>query len=325
MSERLAEVPLLHIAIITYNRALKLDRILRGLAESCLTSFPITVYDNASTDQTPAVIDRYRPAFSSLSVVRHPRNIGAGGNLLRAYTDAGGRYFWLLCDDDELNPALCPEIVEELERDACDLVLVNAIDLEGFDAGFRGRLREVAEKGWRYFWLGAFVPSTIYRTSLLTSTALQTMQPHLRDYYPHAALAVECFEADCRVYVANPAILRREASNDIGTDWVAYTYGWLRSLEDSGCRETRRVAFWHRFGPKENWWSITMKSAAYMLAFKNERRTNVFRMWLNLPADARLAGTPILGFLLLPRWLLRALGRAAKPESIPVSSRVLAG
>jgi hypothetical protein len=151
------------------------------------------------------------------------------------------------------------------------------------------------------------------------------MLPHLRDFYPHAALAVECFEANCQVYVANPGILRRFPSNDIGTDWVAYTYGWLRSLEDSGCAETRRIAFWHRFGPTENWWLITMKSAAYMLAFKNERRLNVLKMWLNLPADARLPGLPILGFLLLPRWLLRVLGRAVKPESIAVSDRVLAG
>ena len=325
MNDRPDEPPLLHLAIITYNRAMKLERVLSALAQSCLASCPITIYDNASTDDTPATIDRYRSALSKLSVVRHPRNIGAGGNLLRAYTDAFGRYFWLLCDDDSLNPELCAEILGELERATSDLVLVNAIDLEGFEPGFRGRLREVAEKGWRYFWLAAFVPSTIYRTSLLTSSALQTMLPHLRDYYPHAALAVECFEADCQVYVANPAILRREASHDIGTDWVAYTYGWLRSLEDSGRPETRRTAFWHRFGPDENWWSITMKSAAYMLAFKNEPRINVLRMWLNLPGDARLRGCPILGFLLLPRALLRVLGQAAKPQSLAASARVLAG
>ncbi len=303
---------LLHIGLITFNRAAKLERTLDALAKSCFKDFPFTIYDNASTDHTPTIIEKYRGYFSKLRVIRHPRNIGVDGNAMRAYSDAGGRFFWLLCDDDLLHPEYSAEIVAELQRDETDLVCINAIGLEGFEPGYRGRLNDMAQRNWRFFWLGAFVPSTIYRTSLITSKILQQMILHCGQYYFHAILMAGCVEANCRVFIANPGFMEREPSNDIGTDWVAYTYGWLRSLEDCTEVKTRHMAFWHRFGPAENWWLITLKSAAYMLAFKNEKRTNVLQMWLNLPGGARLFCVPILGFLCLPRLVLRSIGKRLK-------------
>ena len=196
--------------------------------------------------------------------------------------------------------------------DEADMICINAIGLEGFEPGYRGKIQEVAEKNWRIFWLGAFLPSTIYRTTLITSSVLHLMLLHGGHYYCQAILMASCFDVNCRVFIAKPGLMDREASNDIGTDWVAYTYGWVRSLEDHPIYDTRRIAFWHRFGPTENWWIITLKSAAYMLAFKQEKRTAILQMWLDLPAFARACCVPILAFLCLPRRALRYMGKRLK-------------
>src|SRR4051794_24783732 len=95
--EHNARVPSLAVCIPTYNRAHVLGPLLERLRDEDVT---VLVSDNASDDDTPAVLERAGVAFH-----RQPENVGPLENvrwLLRNAPEAD--YVWLLGDDDTIVP-----------------------------------------------------------------------------------------------------------------------------------------------------------------------------------------------------------------------------
>lgn len=93
-------LPRLTIAIPTYNRAYSLECRLQELIPQVRAheGVSLCVFDDASTDATPEIIERYR---SELTVaVRGPVNLGIGGNMWRAFEAGGTGWLWTLGDDD---------------------------------------------------------------------------------------------------------------------------------------------------------------------------------------------------------------------------------
>jgi len=94
------------VVVVTYNRADLLGRMLDGLAAQ--THLPDAVYivDNASTDHTRQVLDRWHGGDLPLEVTHSPDNLGGAGGfhlgLRRAYADGFDR-IWLM--DDDVVPA----------------------------------------------------------------------------------------------------------------------------------------------------------------------------------------------------------------------------
>lgn len=112
---------LLTIALPTYNRAALLDRQLAwlsqavaGLGDSC----EVLISDNCSPDETPAVIERWRPAFAgvSLRTQRHPENIGAVRNIAACIAAANGAFVWTISDDDQISDQALPYVVRALRE-----------------------------------------------------------------------------------------------------------------------------------------------------------------------------------------------------------------
>lgn len=95
--------PLVTIAIPTYNRA---DTFLRPALEGALNqTYPnleIIVADNGSTDNTAAVVKRYRD--SRIRYFRQPVNIVPNENFNFCLRQARGTYFQLLLDDEQIDP-----------------------------------------------------------------------------------------------------------------------------------------------------------------------------------------------------------------------------
>lgn len=108
----LAPRPLLSLCISTYNRAgwlgVSLRNLVRLLPEPS-ADVELLICDNASTDDTPAVVKPFlsRP---DLRYVRNPRNVGMLGNLRVTAHASRGAYVWILGDDD----LLCEGVVERL-------------------------------------------------------------------------------------------------------------------------------------------------------------------------------------------------------------------
>jgi glycosyltransferase involved in cell wall biosynthesis len=100
--------PLLTIAIPTYNRAAILERQLAWLAAAVRgheADCELIVSDNASTDETPQVIDRWRAGLPAVLIRTHrqAQNVGAIRNIAWCIASASGRYVWSVGDDDAVD------------------------------------------------------------------------------------------------------------------------------------------------------------------------------------------------------------------------------
>jgi abequosyltransferase len=118
-------MPLLTIAIPTFNRAVHLKRLLDALlpmTEGLGDRVELLVSDNASTDETPQVLTDAERVWPGLQVQRNATNIGGDGNIARSFQRARGTYVWIMGDDDIPKVGFLPVLLDLLEHDAPDLV-----------------------------------------------------------------------------------------------------------------------------------------------------------------------------------------------------------
>jgi glycosyltransferase involved in cell wall biosynthesis len=96
--------PVVSLCIPTFNRARYLRCLLPLLVEE-LATFPhrceVVVSDNASTDDTPAVLSEFADRLP-LRVIRHETNQGAYANVRHVLGQGRGEFLVYLADDDML-------------------------------------------------------------------------------------------------------------------------------------------------------------------------------------------------------------------------------
>ena len=100
-----AAAPVVSLCIPTFERARYLRGLLPTLVEG-LAGFPfaaeVVVSDNASTDETPAVLREFESQLP-LRVFRHAENRGAYANVGFALSQGAGTFLVYLADDDRLD------------------------------------------------------------------------------------------------------------------------------------------------------------------------------------------------------------------------------
>ncbi|MBB6112437.1 Glycosyl transferase family 2 [Mucilaginibacter lappiensis] len=98
---------LLTIAIPTYNREVYLRRLLESLfnqQSDFKDQVEIIISDNASTDNTQAVIEDFMNRELKINLITNPENIGSDRNIAQCYAKAKGKYVVAFGDDDVLYP-----------------------------------------------------------------------------------------------------------------------------------------------------------------------------------------------------------------------------
>lgn len=129
------KAPILTIAIPTYNRSQYLVRLLDSLKPQMeeardLFSIELLLSDNASTDHTPDVVEAFcRDAQFPCRKFRNQTNLGADGNILRCFTEAAGKYVWIIGDDDILLPGALLELLKFLQQRDFDIVHLRSMPL----------------------------------------------------------------------------------------------------------------------------------------------------------------------------------------------------
>ncbi|MFL5580736.1 MAG: glycosyltransferase family 2 protein [Gemmatimonadaceae bacterium] len=129
----------LTIAIPTYNRADKLERLLKILdgelaAEPLRHRVRVLVGDNASSDQTPAVCERMGRGALALRCIRHPENLRFDGNLRALYRAADTDYVWFFGDDDLPLAGAVARVLDAIDRASPDIVLSSFVQPLGSTA-----------------------------------------------------------------------------------------------------------------------------------------------------------------------------------------------
>jgi len=111
------------IVMPAYNAANTIERIVADIPHGCYEE--IIVVDDASQDQTVEIASRL-----AVTVIRHQRNLGYGGNQKTCYREAlarGADYVVMLHPDYQYDARVIPAAIDILRLGICDVVLGNRI------------------------------------------------------------------------------------------------------------------------------------------------------------------------------------------------------
>ena len=128
--------PSVSIALPVYNGAAYLAETLDAILAQTYRDFELIVSDNASTDDTPAIVARYAAADPRVRAFRHAANRGAAWNFGYATALCRGRYVKHAAHDDVLAPTYLERCVAALEADP-GAVLAYPLSVHVDDAGRR--------------------------------------------------------------------------------------------------------------------------------------------------------------------------------------------
>src|SRR5205814_1541559 len=112
------------IAVPTYNRAGCLRELLSGLADQLQNEsrVELIISDNASPDETPAVVQEFAARGLRVRYIRNTQNVGPDANFLQCFEQARGKYVWLFSDDDLIVPGGVAKIVSYCALADYDLI-----------------------------------------------------------------------------------------------------------------------------------------------------------------------------------------------------------
>ena len=112
----MSEVPRVSVGLPVYNGENYLDQALDALLSQTFTDFELIVSDNASTDATAEICQRYASADSRIRYFRQPRNIGGSPNQDFVFQQSRGELFKLAAHDDLYGKELLERCVDVLDR-----------------------------------------------------------------------------------------------------------------------------------------------------------------------------------------------------------------
>lgn len=121
------EKVLLTIAIPTYNRAVYLRQLLQVLLDQLRgeTRVELIISDNATPDETPAVVEEFVSRGLGVRYLRNEVNIGPDANFLQCFQMASGKYVWIFGDDDIIVPGGISKVLTLLTEGEYSLIYLS--------------------------------------------------------------------------------------------------------------------------------------------------------------------------------------------------------
>ncbi len=126
--------PPLTVGLAVYNGERFVATALDSLLGQTYGDFELIVSDNASTDQTPAIVQDYAARDRRIVYVRHERNQGAAWNFNYVAQRSDGKYFKWAAADDLCAPTFLERCLEVLDGDSsivCCHARTRKIDAQG--------------------------------------------------------------------------------------------------------------------------------------------------------------------------------------------------
>lgn len=112
----ISSTPLITTIIPTYRRPKLLQRAIRSVLNQTYPHFQVCIYDNASGDDTAAVVAEIAKGDPRVKYHCHPRNIGAIANFCYGVKQVATPYFSILSDDNSLLPHFFEDAINTLNR-----------------------------------------------------------------------------------------------------------------------------------------------------------------------------------------------------------------
>src|SRR5260370_31743679 len=109
--------PLVSIVLPTYNGSRYLAESIQSCIDQTYLNWELIIVDDASTDDTPAIIDRYVSHDPRISSVRHDANRRIPGGLKTGFARSRGEYLTWTSDDNLYEPDALERMVRYLDAE----------------------------------------------------------------------------------------------------------------------------------------------------------------------------------------------------------------
>jgi len=129
------------IGIPVYNGERRIRHVLDSLLAQDYPDIEIVVSDNASTDDTVAIVEEYVRHDGRILVERNETNTGAVPNFRKALRLARSAYFMWAAVDDDWEPTFVSRMVGELDAHADAGIAFSAVDLVDDEGSPLGEVR----------------------------------------------------------------------------------------------------------------------------------------------------------------------------------------
>lgn len=185
----------LSIVIPTYNRASYVCENVKSLLpqlENYGDKVELMICDNASDDNTEALIAKIIPNYPTIKYIRHSENLGAHANFYYGVEHACGEYVVLLGDDDMLSPYFCNTILHILEDFPVDIINFNYLQINNAGTLLSLFDKNNYNKGIAIYDGAGFIQTIWDRASFMTSNVFK------RDLMLKGMK--ECYHEDCYGY-----------------------------------------------------------------------------------------------------------------------------
>src|SRR6202034_1339654 len=106
------------IGLPVYNGDDFLEQAIDSILAQTYRDFELIISDNASTDRTQEICQRYAATDSRVRYSRNPENIGSVNNGNLTFKMARSEYFRFAAHDDYCAPTLLERLVAEVDRRA---------------------------------------------------------------------------------------------------------------------------------------------------------------------------------------------------------------
>lgn len=163
---------LLSICIPTYNRAHYLKQCLDNIVcqfkdKKIKNSIEIIISDNASTDNTAQIAEKFQKNFDNIKYFQNEKNLGFDKNTINSVVKANGKYCWHIGDDDFIQNGILKFLINFLSKNDVCLLTVKYHYFVDIGKSLKEDLNISEEKNIIYsnsaeeFWLKGYCEGTL--------------------------------------------------------------------------------------------------------------------------------------------------------------------
>jgi glycosyltransferase involved in cell wall biosynthesis len=201
MTHRVNHPPRVVACVPTWNAESFIEGTLEAIAAQTYPNFEVLISDDASTDRTMAICERFATGDARFRVIRQGTNRGWIGNVNALLRAARGDYFLFAFHDDLLRPTYVERLVERLEANPGAILAFSDIETVYVDGRREVRVYDKLDGVERRF-----------------DRARQLLRQHAHWSTPHRGVFRSC--AAARI-----GGLKRHLAGERSADWP-----WLLNL-----------------------------------------------------------------------------------------------
>ncbi|KAA8997971.1 glycosyltransferase [Paenibacillus spiritus] len=120
------EPPKVSVVIPVYNVERYLDECLQSVIGQTLTDIEVICINDASTDNSMDILEKFRTNDKRIQIITHPRNRGLSSARNTGLSRASGKYIYFLDSDDYIVPEAMEELFNKAESGVLDAVFFEA-------------------------------------------------------------------------------------------------------------------------------------------------------------------------------------------------------